>query len=84
VFNNLSIEGTFLGTDTGNNMTLAAWPWPFADPLRCDLRPVAGSPAQDAGRQIAGITDGFAGAAPDIGAYETDGGQDAGHWLPGV
>ncbi len=40
----------------------------FAAP---DLRLAAGSTAIDAGVAIAGITDGFAGAAPDLGAYES-------------
>jgi hypothetical protein len=39
----------------------------FAAP---DLRLAAASPAIDAGIAIPGISDGFAGAAPDLGAYE--------------
>nr|MBA3938920.1 right-handed parallel beta-helix repeat-containing protein [Planctomycetota bacterium] len=39
----------------------------FAAP---DLRLAAGAAAIDAGIAITGITDGFAGAAPDLGAYE--------------
>jgi hypothetical protein len=35
-----------------------------------DFRPRAGSALIDAGTNITGITDGFLGAAPDIGAYE--------------
>ncbi len=35
-----------------------------------DLRIAPGSPAVDAGTPIPGITDGFAGDAPDLGAYE--------------
>jgi hypothetical protein len=42
--------------------------------------PVAGSMAVDAGVAIEGITDGFGGAAPDLGAYE-QGGQ---RWLAGA
>jgi hypothetical protein len=38
-----------------------------------DGYPVAGSLALDAGVPIAGITDGFQGAAPDLGAYESGG-----------
>jgi hypothetical protein len=45
-----------------------------------DFRLQPGSPAIDAGRIIAGITDGFVGAAPDQGAYEL-GGQD---WTAGA
>jgi len=46
---------------------------------KLDFRPAPGSPLIDAGRTIPGITDGFAGAAPDIGAYEF-GGET---WKPG-
>ena len=38
-----------------------------------DGYPTAGSTAIDAGREIAGITDGFRGPAPDLGAYESGG-----------
>lgn len=38
-----------------------------------DSRPAPGSPLTDAGRRIPCITDGFVGAAPDIGAYEFGG-----------
>lgn len=38
--------------------------------LDASYRPGAGSPARDAGRVIAGITDGFVGAAPDLGYVE--------------
>ena len=43
---------------------------PLMDPRAFDFRPKAGSPLVDAGEAIPGITDGFSGAAPDIGAYE--------------
>ncbi|MCC6831441.1 MAG: right-handed parallel beta-helix repeat-containing protein [Thermoleophilia bacterium] len=35
-----------------------------------DLRPAAGAAVVDAGTVLPGVTDGFAGARPDIGAYE--------------
>ena len=38
-----------------------------------DGLPVKGSAAIDAGEEIAGITDGFRGKAPDVGAYEFGG-----------
>jgi hypothetical protein len=41
------------------------------DPNNMDFRPRPGSPLNDAGRIISGITDGFEGNAPDIGAYES-------------
>ena len=39
-------------------------------PEQVDLRLKAGSRAVDAGVVLPGITDGFAGKAPDLGAYE--------------
>ncbi|OPZ07212.1 MAG: hypothetical protein BWZ10_02869 [candidate division BRC1 bacterium ADurb.BinA364] len=45
-----------------------------------DFRPLPRSPLVDAGRAIPGYTDGFRGAAPDIGAYES-GGEN---WKPGI
>ena len=40
------------------------------DPDNYDFRPKVGSELIDAGVAIPGITDGFTGSAPDIGAYE--------------
>ena len=45
-----------------------------------DGRPVAGSAAVDAGVTIPGLTTGYTGKAPDLGAYEY-GGE---HWVPGA
>jgi parallel beta-helix repeat protein len=42
----------------------------FADLANNDYHLTATSPAVDAGWAIGGVTDGFAGAAPDIGRYE--------------
>lgn len=42
----------------------------FVDPDNDDFSLQGGSPAIDFGQLIAGITDGFLGAAPDAGAYE--------------
>jgi hypothetical protein len=50
------------------------------DPDNLDFRPQSGSALVDAGTQIAGITDGFLGAAPDIGAYESGASH---YWIPG-
>ena len=50
-----------------------------ADPARFDFCPKEGSPLIDAGREIPGITDGFKGKAPDIGACE----YGAERWVPG-
>ncbi|MET7280076.1 right-handed parallel beta-helix repeat-containing protein [Kribbella sp. NPDC005582] len=43
----------------------------YTNPAAGDLSVRTGSPAIDAGTVIAGITDGYAGTRPDIGAYET-------------
>jgi parallel beta-helix repeat protein len=43
----------------------------FANLGGLDFRLAAGSPAIDAGVAIAGVTDGYRGAAPDAGAYES-------------
>jgi len=51
---------------------------PDADLL--DFRPKAGSPTVNAGYVVPGVTDGFLGPAPDIGAYEW--GDDR-YWIPG-
>ncbi|SDC05420.1 Right handed beta helix region [Paenibacillus sp. UNCCL117] len=74
VFNNIFAGGDIsfgdsTGVVTGNNVAAGLDPL-FADPLQHDYRLQAGSPAIDAGRVIPAITDGYAGAAPDVGAYE--------------
>ena len=51
----------------------------LVDPKRLDFRPRTGSPLIDAGVEIPGVTDGFQGKAPDIGAYE----HGAERWVPG-
>jgi hypothetical protein len=45
-----------------------------------DLRPVSGSSAVDAGQPLPNFNDGYAGAAPDLGAYEQ--GQPLPHYGP--
>ena len=50
------------------------------DPDNRDFRPRAGSSLVDAGVEVPGISDGFAGAAPDIGPYEHGSEQ---YWIPG-
>ncbi len=51
----------------------------LVDPAKFDFRPRRGSPLIDAGLVIPGITDGYLGKAPDIGAYEFG----APRWVPG-
>ncbi|VGO16317.1 hypothetical protein PDESU_04908 [Pontiella desulfatans] len=50
------------------------------DPDNWDFRPKPGSDLVDAGTVVPGITDGYVGAAPDIGAYESGA---ANYWIAG-
>jgi acetyl-CoA carboxylase beta subunit len=50
------------------------------DPKDYDFRLKRGSKAIDAGEVLPNITDGYAGQAPDLGAYER--GQDVPHYGP--
>lgn len=68
--NNISTTGIGGATSASNNITNAAASH-FINPGAYDYRLQAGSSAIDAGLVIAGITDGFAGSAPDCGAYES-------------
>jgi hypothetical protein len=81
VYNNLMntpIQGANAGTDMQNNLSTSN-PG-FVDAANSDFHLQAGSPVIDQGRVIAGITGGFVGSAPDIGAYEY-GGAD---WTAGA
>jgi hypothetical protein len=81
IYNNLMnapINGANAGTDMQNNLSTSN-PG-FVDAANSDFYLQAGSPVIDQGRVIAGITDGFVGSAPDIGAYEY-GGAD---WTAGA
>lgn len=58
--------------------------WPpienqWSNPAGGDFTLAAGSRAIDAGCEIAGVTEGFVGSAPDLGAYERGGEK----WVPG-
>ena len=50
------------------------------DPGNFDFRPKPGSALIDRGVHIEGVNDGFAGDAPDMGAYEFG---DKNYWIPG-
>jgi len=70
------INGTYYGSfatwqtgSTRDTRSLATNPL-LADPAVADFRLQAGSPAIDRGVVVAGVTDGYAGSAPDIGAQE--------------
>jgi hypothetical protein len=80
-WNNLSDQAGFEGTDQRANLRTTGES--FVDPAHGDFRLKQGSPAIDAGEVVPGITDGFAGTAPDIGAYEFGGpGWTAGATTP--
>ena len=68
VYNNISDVDIGVGTDKQNNLVTSDSR--FVNASGGDFHLQSGSPAIDAGRQLPGITDGFAGNAPDIGAYE--------------
>ena len=65
------------GVKSNNYMGTASM---LVDSENLDFRPGAGSPLIDAGKHIPGVTDGYKGSAPDIGAYEYGGEQ----WQPGI
>ncbi len=66
------INTLYAGSDPG--------PWKFADPGKGRYWLTEGSPAIDAGAVIPGLVESYAGAAPDLGAYEY--GEDP--WIPGA
>jgi hypothetical protein len=78
IINNAFYEtGNNSGTPTGEehglvmrtNVVARSQP-AFADPSTGDFSPAG--PLVDAGEEIPGITDGYTGAAPDVGAFERD------------
>jgi len=75
-------EKEFMGdeadNDFQNNKQFAEFPF-SVDHATCFM-PLAGSPLIDEGKVVKGITDGFTGSAPDLGAYEASGE----YWVPGV
>ena len=79
VYNNILLSET-CGDDRRNNLIKSPALDTFADPYAGDFRLKKGSPALDSGIPIPGITDGFKGTAPDVGAYEF-GGEE---WVPGA
>lgn len=78
VWNNYTSIGGWEGQDIQSNIINRANS--FEDISQHDFRPKAGSFLIDKGISIDGITDGYIGAAPDIGAYEF-GGE---FWVAGV
>jgi hypothetical protein len=64
-------NATFSALDQSHNVKLANLG--LRDPSHLDFRPLAGSPAIDAGVSIPGLDDSIVGNAPDVGAYEFGG-----------
>ena len=52
---------------------LYTYPVPTFSPLHYNFQLLSGSPAIDTGTAVPGVTDGYSGAAPDIGAFESGG-----------
>ncbi|MBB4080687.1 hypothetical protein GGR28_003322 [Lewinella aquimaris] len=78
VINNFSTVGDWEGQTETNNLIVNTNP--FVDRGSRDFRPAPGSDLIDAGMEVAGYTEEYVGASPDIGAYES--GTDA--WIPGA
>ncbi len=78
VFNNLSNDETWIGTDITNNLKLDDSP--FVDFDNDNFQLQSGSQAIDYGTTMSGITIDFNGSAPDAGAFED--GSDP--WMPGA
>jgi len=80
VWNNLSNDDNWEPqSNKQNNLSMLSGANPFLDFSGKDFRLRAGTQPIDYGREIAGITDGYVGAAPDVGAYEL--GDD---WVAGI
>jgi len=79
LYNTLANDGEFHANDIQNSCVLELDANPFENFAEQNFVPREGSCAIDGGREISGITDGFVGAAPDIGAYERGGWV----WTPG-
>jgi hypothetical protein len=71
VYNNL-VHGNLVGTDFQSNIEISDGSM-FVDPDQHNYALKSGAEAIDAGVVISGYTDGYAGSAPDVGAYEYEG-----------
>ncbi|WP_297086551.1 T9SS type A sorting domain-containing protein [uncultured Draconibacterium sp.] len=78
--NNYGSQGEWIGTDISTTTNIISAGSPFRSVANHDFRPAAGSALIDGGEVISGITDGYQGTAPDIGAYE----DGLTPWIPGV
>lgn len=70
VWNNLGSSNTWEPQSDKQNNLVVTSSTVFTNVSTGDFRLKSGSTPIDQGKVIAGITDGFAGAAPDVGAYE--------------
>ncbi|MEM9830442.1 MAG: right-handed parallel beta-helix repeat-containing protein [Bacteroidota bacterium] len=71
IYNNLSDEGSWDGTDVQDNMVMAGNP--FVNAAQGDFQLKNQTDPIDQGRIIDGFTDNHQGAGPDIGAFEHGG-----------
>lgn len=78
IFNNILLQPLTFGPATIGNNYYGTSPM-FTDEATHDFHLKSGSACINSGAVIPGITDGYIGSAPDIGAYEY-GGTD---WVPG-
>ncbi len=78
VYNNYANVADWIGTDIQSNIINTVYPFTSKDDN--NFMPAANSYLIDAGMVIAGITDGYMGDAPDVGAYEYEGEQ----WMAGA
>lgn len=78
--NDYASKGEWIGTDVSATTNSIKASSPFRSVIDKDFRPAIGSALIDGGEILSGITDGFQGTAPDIGAYE----DGLTPWVPGV
>jgi hypothetical protein len=69
-YNSITVDGYALFVDAEEPDHVPSNQGRLYHAIDVDLRPRADAPVVDAGCAIPGVNDGFAGAAPDIGAYE--------------
>ncbi|MFY0607671.1 MAG: right-handed parallel beta-helix repeat-containing protein [Cyclobacteriaceae bacterium] len=78
--NNYASITPWIGTDVSETTNIISSASPFESVANKQFTPVSGSALIDAGVHISGITDGFSGSNPDVGAYEVGGT----YWVPGI
>lgn len=78
--NNYASNESWIGTDVSLSTNVINENSPFRSLAEKDFRPTTASGLIDNGEVIAGISDDFSGAKPDIGAYE----DALTPWVPGL